>query len=100
MPPSDDAIARMRFESGRKSVLLAYVIWFFLGYGGVHRMYLGRWGSGLAMLAIFGLSWILMPVLIGWPIFVFILIWWLLDALLIPGIARSADDRLIQSLRR
>lgn len=100
MPPTDDAIARMRFEASRKSILLAYLIWFFLGYGGVHRMYLGRWGSGIAMLVIFGLSWVLMPVLIGWPIFAVILLWWLVDALLIPGIARRADDRLIETLRR
>lgn len=100
MPPSDDTLARMRFEAGPKSVLLAYVIWFFLGYGGVHRMYLGKWFSGLVMLGIFAVSWILMPILIGWPIFAFILLWWLLDALLVPGMARRADERLIESLRR
>ncbi len=99
MPPSDDAIARMRFEAGRKSVLLAYLVWFFLGYGGVHRMYLGKWASGVLMLLLFGLSWLLMPILIGWPIFAVIAIWWLFDALFIPGMARRADERLIETLR-
>ena len=32
----------MRYDANKKSVLLAYLIWFFLGLFGVHRFYLGR----------------------------------------------------------
>lgn len=53
---------------GRKSGFLAYLLWFFFGSLGVHRFYLGRTGSGIAMLLlnvigsagwVFGLGWIL-----------------------------------------
>ncbi|WGI20236.1 TM2 domain-containing protein [Amylibacter sp. IMCC11727] len=40
---------KMRTE---KSMVIAYVIWFFLGQFGVHRMYLGRVRSGLLMLGL------------------------------------------------
>lgn len=93
--PSPDAIARMRYDAAAKSPLIAYLLWFFLGYGGVHRMYLGRWISGILMLLIFGLSLLLTLVLIGYVGLGLIILWWVVDALLIPGMTRRANERLI-----
>ena len=55
----------MRYDANKKSALLAYLIWFFLGWAGIHRLYLGRITSGLLMLVILGVSWLLHFVLIG-----------------------------------
>lgn len=93
--PSPDAIARMRYDAAAKSALIAYLLWFFLGYGGVHRMYLGRWISGILMLLIFGLSLLLTLVLIGHVGLALIVLWWAVDALLIPGMTRRSNERLI-----
>ncbi|TCI00532.1 TM2 domain-containing protein [Roseococcus sp. SYP-B2431] len=93
-------VARMRYDAASRSVVAAYLIWFFLGYGGVHRMYLGRWGSGLVMLAIFGVSMLLTLIFIGYLGLGVIGIWWLLDALLIPGMAQRYNDRLIDRIAR
>ena len=93
--PSPDAIARMRYDAAAKSPLIAYLLWFFLGYGGVHRMYLGRWISGILMLLIFGLSLLLTLVLIGYVGLGLIILWWVVDTLLIPGMTRRANERLI-----
>lgn len=93
--PSPDAIARMRYDAAAKSPLIAYLLWFFLGYGGVHRMYLGRWISGILMLLIFGLSLLLTLVLIGHVGLALIVLWWVVDALLIPGMTRRSNERLI-----
>ena len=93
--PSPDAIARMRYDAAAKSPLIAYLLWFFLGYGGVHRMYLGRWISGILMLLIFGLSLLLTIVLIGHVGLALIVLWWVVDALLIPGMTRRSNERLI-----
>src|SRR3954469_1074092 len=95
-----DAERMMRYDANRKSVLLAYILWFFLGLFGVHRMYLGRWGSGIAMLVLHGLSWLTYLILIGWLGFGLLGLWWLIDALLIPGMTRSYNNRLIDELSR
>lgn len=38
----DEAGRMMRFEADRKSQLVAYLLWFFLGFFGAHRFYLGH----------------------------------------------------------
>lgn len=73
-----------------KSMLLAYVLWWFACSIGAHRFYLGAYGSGAAMLGLFILSFAVMfampPVglamLAGW------LLWVIADAFLIPGMVR------------
>lgn len=41
----------------QKDLSLAYVLWIggFLGFAGLHRMYMGRWASGLLWIATGGL---------------------------------------------
>lgn len=95
-----DADRMMRYDANRKSVLLGYLLWFFLGWFGVHRMYLGRVGSGLFMLALHGVSWLTHFILIGYLGFAVLGLWWLIDALLIPGMARRHNNRLIEDLSR
>jgi TM2 domain-containing membrane protein YozV len=90
----------MRYDANKKSALLAYILWFFLGFFGVHRMYLGRIGSGIVMLVLHGLSWLTYWILIGWIGFAILGLWWLIDALLIPGITRDYNNRLVDQLSR
>lgn len=77
-----------------RSAVVAYVLWFFLGYLGVHRFYLGRIGSGVFQLLLglvggatvwFGVG--LIPLAILW-------FWLLIDIFLIPGMTRSESRRL------
>jgi TM2 domain-containing membrane protein YozV len=96
---SRDTVAMMRFESEKKSTGVAYLLWFFVGWLGIHRFYLGQTGSGAAMLIIWVLSFVLAFVLIGFVGFFIIGIWWLVDAFLIPGMAQSANERLISRIR-
>ena len=96
--PSPDTLAQLRYQAESRSVLLAYLIWFFLGYGGAHRMYLGRWISGFLMLALFGVSLLLTLVFIGYVGLGLIMLWWVVDALLIPGMTRRANYRVIDRL--
>ena len=48
---SNDARATMAFSARRKSVGIAYLLWFFVGFLGVHRFYLGRTKMGVFILA-------------------------------------------------
>ena len=81
---SDTEMRRLLALSiGRKSVVIALILWFFLGLFGVHRFYLDKIGTGIimALLTIVGgaTSWIL----IGIPLLVIVGIWWVVDFFMI-----------------
>jgi TM2 domain-containing membrane protein YozV len=51
-----------------KSKLVAYLLWFFLGWLSIHRFYLGKIGSGILYLLtgqLFGIGWIVDLFLLG-----------------------------------
>jgi TM2 domain-containing membrane protein YozV len=52
--PSMDREADLRFHSGRTDYNVAWVLLTFLGALGVHRMYQGKWISGLLYLVTLG----------------------------------------------
>ncbi len=98
--PSSDAARLMQYDASKKSTGIAYLLWFFLGWVGVHRFYLGQTGSGVAMAIISVISWITVFVGIGLLGWIVIGIWWLVDAFLIPGIATRVNQELATRLGR
>lgn len=87
------AFSDVRFErTDRKSIVVAYLLWFFLGGLAAHRFYLGYNNSGVAMVLLLagtlfiGIAAFLSPVLyiglILWSL------WVLADAVMIPFMAR------------
>ena len=85
---SNDARAMMLFEANKKTALVAYLLWFFLGVFGGHNFYLKRTGVAVTQL-------ILSITLIGMLITVF---WALVDAFLIPGWVRNQNNLLATQL--
>ncbi len=81
-------LIEQRITNEGKSVVLAYLFWFFLWPFGAHRFYLGRIGTAVAML-------ILTITIIGLLVTV---IWAIVDLFLIPGIAREEREKLRQQL--
>ncbi len=68
----------MNSQNNSHSVLMGYLLWIF-GFMGAHRFFYGRQISGVIWFFTFGL----------------LFIGWIIDLLLIPGMARDADDRFI-----
>jgi len=95
---ASDATRMMRYDANKKSPLVAYLLWFFLGMLGGHRFYLGRIGSAVAILLLTIASWILTFVAIGLVLLLIPGIWVLVDAFLIPGMVRDFNNRLITEL--
>ena len=89
-----DTKRMMQFEARKKGAGVAYVLWFFLGTLGAHRMYLGRTGSGLLMLAMTVLSWLLT----GGIGMIVVGLWALIDVFLIGGMVQAYNERLAQEL--
>ncbi len=74
-----------------RNILVAYLLWFFLGQLGVHRFYLGRIGSGIAQLLLGVVGYVLLAVLgLGLIFLIPLWIWLLVDLFLIPGMAGPA----------
>ncbi|MYA66811.1 MAG: TM2 domain-containing protein [Gammaproteobacteria bacterium] len=73
-------------------MVVAYVLWFFLGSLGAHRFYLGRWRSAIVLILLLLLAIIsyisLVGFLIGLLLQLVIGIWLLIDAFRMPKMAR------------
>lgn len=64
------SVLNSEMENQRKSTGVYYLLWFFLGNIGIHRMVLGDVGYGIAML------------FLNWATFG---VWWIIDAFLLAG---------------
>lgn len=53
--PAMDREADMRYEEGPLNYSVAWLLLVFLGFFGVHRMYMGKWITGIIYLFTFGL---------------------------------------------
>ncbi len=85
---SSDTRVLMLYEANKKTALVAYLLWFFVGLFGGHNFYLKRTGVAVAQL-------ILSLTLIGMVITIF---WVLVDAFLIPGWVRDQNNLLATQL--
>ena len=85
---SNDARVLMLYEANKKTALVAYLLWFFLGLFGGHNFYLGRTGVAVTQL-------ILSLIFIGMVITIF---WVLVDAFLITGWVRRQNNLLATQL--
>lgn len=90
--------AMMEYDAARKSALLAYVLWFFLGFLGAHRLYANRVPSGLLQLVLHGFGWLTAAIVVGYIFLALWAAWWLIDALLIPGWIREHNMALARRL--
>jgi TM2 domain-containing membrane protein YozV len=84
-------------QSNQKTPTVAYLLWFFLGGFGVHRFYMGRKGSGFAMLALFLASTVLSVIGIGLLGYLALMIWWVADAFMIKGWFNTQTTAQVES---
>lgn len=82
-------LVEQRVTNEKKSTGVAYLLWFFLGYLGGHRFYLGRVGSALGMIALLIVGVVTTYFVVGFFLLIALAIWALVDAFLIPGMIRA-----------
>ncbi|WP_215113804.1 TM2 domain-containing protein [Exiguobacterium sp. s63] len=75
-------------EKRKRSLLVAYLLWFFLGALGAHRFYFKKIGSGIAMVLLVVLTLGFGAIITG--------IWALVDAFLMP----SWQQREVEQIER
>ncbi|WP_042886322.1 TM2 domain-containing protein [Cupriavidus necator] len=94
---NDSAKEMMLYDAQKKSVGVAYALWFFLGMFGAHRFYAGSNAIGFGQMALSILGF-LVPWGVGLFIFGAVSIWVLIDGVLLPGVIRDYNVRLASSL--
>lgn len=77
-----------------KNTAVAYLLDIFLGTLGIHRFYLGRTGSAVAMLVLTLVGAFTAIFIIGFFLIAASGIWAFVDLFLIPGIIRSTNTDL------
>lgn len=70
-----DGSFSLKLSSEGKSLVIAYLLWWFFGYLGFHRLYLERPKSAIAFMVLFGLGFV--TLFLAW---IPLGIWWLCDA--------------------
>jgi TM2 domain-containing membrane protein YozV len=95
---SRDAQVSMQYDANKKSGLVAYLLWFFVGMFGGHRFYLGSTGPAIAQLVITLVSIVTAVFIIGFVGLAAVGIWVLIDAFLIPGLIQSYNSNLVAHL--
>ena len=91
-------LIEQRVTNDAKSTGAAYLLWFFLGLIGAHRFYLGRVGTGILQLLLFGIGWLTMFIIVGFLFLGIVGLWWLIDAFLIPGMIRADKEQIRRRL--
>ena len=97
MNTTQQLLIEQRVTNEAKSPLVAYLLLFFLWGFGVHRMYLGRWGTGILMAALSVIGWATAWILVGWIPLAFVSVWNVIDIFLIPRMVQ--DDNAINRQR-
>lgn len=94
----DKMLIEQRVTNDAKSAGIAYALWFFTGFLGGHRFYLGKTGTAIAQLIIFILGIFTTMFVVGIFMLGIVGIWVLVDAFLIPGMIKSDKDLLRSKL--
>jgi len=97
---AEQMLIEQQVTNDAKTSGVAYILWLFLGGLGAHRFYIGRPGSGLAILALMVLGVALTPSPLGSLFLVIGVIWVIVDLFLIPGMIQSQKDEVRENLRR
>lgn len=90
--------AAMLYDAQKKSLFVAYLFWFFFSSLGAHRFYLKRTRSAVIMLCLTILGVLTSFLGVGALLLGVVAIWSLVDAFLIPGMARAYNTKLAYDL--
>lgn len=95
---NESARGMMLYDAQKKSVGVAYLLWFFLGTLGGHRFYVGKKGTAVIQLLLTIVGACTAFLGIGFAIMGCVGLWVLIDAFLLPGIVRGFNLSLANRL--
>ena len=91
-------LIEQRVPNQAKSAGVAYLL--LIGGLGIHRLYLGRTGSGVTMLILFILGWLTLVIGIGLVLLLVVGLWAFADLFLVPGMIERQKASVRSELKR
>ncbi len=91
-------LVEQRVANEAKSIGVAYLLAIFVGGLGIHRFYLGRSGSGAAMLILLILGVMTVAFVIGAIPLLVVGVWAIVDLFLIPGMVAAQKEATRRSI--
>ncbi|SAL87375.1 TM2 domain protein [Caballeronia arvi] len=95
---SDVSRQMMMYDAQKKSLVVAFLLWFFLGYLGAHRFYAGKTLSGILQLVMSLIGAALTFAGVGFVLLGVVGIWLFVDIFLLPGLIRNHNVALVSRL--
>lgn len=95
---SDVSRQMMMYDAQKKSVVIAFLLWFFLGYLGAHRFYAGKPLSAIVQLVLSLIGAALTFAGVGFVLLGVVGIWLFIDIFLLPGLIRNHNVALVSRL--
>lgn len=96
------AIVQSEYENQKKSMVVAYLLWFFLGGLGGHRFYIGKPLSALMMTGLWFLGFLTAWIFIGYLFYFIVYTWAIVDAFLLHGainrINRKKERQILENV--
>lgn len=78
-------------ESQGKNMVVAYLLWWFLGWLGIHRLYLGRPATGVAQGALMVIGTATTFIFIGFFFLIIWGVWWMADAYFVQKYVKNIN---------
>ncbi|WP_296658758.1 TM2 domain-containing protein [Paraburkholderia sp.] len=91
---NDTSRNMMMYDAQKKSVGVAFALWFFLGTLGAHRFYTGRTVTAIAQIVLMLMGAATLWLGVGAFILIGVGIWVLVDAFMLPGVIRRYNVAL------
>lgn len=89
-----EQMVSMKVKMEGKSLVVAYLLWWFLGALGGHRFYLGRIKSAVTQLLLFSVGAMTAFVIFGWILLFIWFVWWALDVYFTYKIVIEVNEKL------
>ncbi|MFA6742527.1 MAG: TM2 domain-containing protein [Arcobacteraceae bacterium] len=88
-----------KVKTEQLNVVLAYILWWFLGVFGVHRFYTGQ-SKGWLYIVLFIVGIITMFFVVGYFILIGLGIWWIIDGIKLNKVVKEYNLNLLNNYQR
>lgn len=88
-----------KIKTQQQNVVLAYILWWFLGIFGAHRFYTGQ-SKGWLYIVLTIIGFVTSYIIIGWFIIFGVFIWWIIDGFNLHKIVKQYNFELLNNYEK